>query len=254
MTAIDDLLDTLPPTSSLLALLDFDGTLSAIVRVPDEAVPWEGAEEALARLGSRCEVAVISGRPVQDLRKRLSVGPTVTLAGGHGTEVVHPDGVVDALVDPAEVRDTLEAVERELHEVVDLSIGWLIERKPASIAVHHRMVADPGTTLLAVRRVLDAHVDDPPGFRVADGKAVTELRPAGVDKGTVVDQLAERHRDRHVLVVGDDLTDEDAFRVANERHGTTVLVAGEPRETTARFRIGGPAEVVELLSRLADRA
>jgi trehalose-phosphatase len=99
----------------------------------------------------------VSGRPVRDLRRRLEPKDHLTLAGGHGTEVVHPDGTEDALVDPDDVKEVLDTVEHALQDVLDVSLGWLVERKPASIAVHHRQVADPGQTLLKVRRVLDEH-------------------------------------------------------------------------------------------------
>lgn len=251
---IDDILDALPPTERLLVLVDFDGTLSEIVDTPDAAAPAPGAEEAMRRLGERCELAVVSGRPVRDLKRRLSTDPHITLAGGHGTEVLHPDGTLDSLVDPDVVGPVLDEVDAALKEVVDVSLGWLIERKPASIAVHHRQVADPGQTLLKVRHVLDDHTDNPPGFVVSDGKAVTEFRPAGITKGTVVDRLADAHPDRHVLVLGDDVTDEDAFRAAVAHQGSTVVVADEPRDSAAAFRLAGPADVVKLLARLADRA
>lgn len=250
---IDDVVETLPRDQQLLVLVDFDGTLSEIVATPDQAVPAPGAEEALRRLGDACQVAVVSGRPVRDLRRRLTTAPSVTLAGGHGTEVQHPDGTVDALVDPDVVGPVLDEVEAELHRVVDVSMGWLIERKPASIAVHHRQVADPGQTLLKVRHVLDDHRDASPGFVVADGKAVTELRPAGITKGTVVDRLADAAPDHHLLVIGDDVTDEDAFRAARRRGGTTVVIADDDRETDAAFRLTSPADVVNLLVAVADR-
>jgi trehalose-phosphatase len=250
---IEQILGALPPTDRLLVLVDFDGTLSEIVPTPDEAVPSPGAEDALRRLGERCEVAVVSGRPVRDLRRRLATGPTVTLAGGHGTELAHPDGTLDTLVDLDAIRPVLDDVEASLKPIVDVDLGWLVERKPASIAVHHRQVADPGQTLLKVRHVLDEHATRPPGFVVADGKAVTELRPDGITKGTVVDRLADASPDRHLLVLGDDVTDEDAFRAAAARGGTTVVVAEPGRESEASFRLAIPADVVNLLGRLADR-
>ncbi len=114
-------------------------------------------------------------------------------------------------------------------------------------------MADPGQTLLKVRHVLDDHTDRPPGFVVSDGKAVTELRPAGITKGTVVDRLADASPDRHLLVLGDDVTDEDAFRAAIARGGSTVVVSDDARESAAAFRLAHPADVVKLLARLADR-
>lgn len=250
---IDEILDTLPATEDLLVLVDFDGTLSEIVATPDLAVAAPGAEDALRTLCSRCEVAIVSGRSVRDLRRRLPEDLALVLAGGHGAELVHPDGTEDSLVDPETVGPVLDEVEDSLRAVVDLELGWLIERKPASVAVHHRQVVDPGQTLLKVRRVLDDHVDREPGFVVSDGKAVTELRPAGITKGTIVDRLADAAPTRHLVVIGDDVTDEDAFRAAGARGGTTIVVCDDDRESNASFRLPGPPDVVHLLGRLADR-
>lgn len=250
---LEDLLAALPATEDLLVLVDFDGTLSDIVATPDAAVPVVGAEDALARLGERCAVAVVSGRPVRDLRRRLRTTPGIILAGGHGTEVAYPDGTEEALIDPDVVGPTLDRVSAELADVVDLAGGWLIERKPVSLAVHHRQVADPGQALLKIRRILDAHTGNEPGFVVTDGKAVTELRPAGVTKGTVVDRLADADPARHLVVIGDDVTDEDAFDAANRRGGTTVVVADDEQASVATFRVTDPAGVVVLLDAIAGR-
>ena len=249
--APDELARRLPPTDDLLVLIDFDGTLSEIVPEPDAARPVEGAVAALAALADRCPVAIVSGRPVADLRRRLDPSLRVTLAGGHGAEVATPDGHERALSDPAAVAATLDRLEQDLTALVDPAAGWRLERKPTSLAVHHRQVADPEPTLAAVRDRMRRDLDAPPGFALLDGKAVTELRPADVDKGGVVDHLVVQHPDRHVLVVGDDVTDEDAFAAAAARGGTPVLVADAPRPSGAIWRLRDPHEVVTLLSLLA---
>jgi trehalose 6-phosphate phosphatase len=249
--APDELAGRLPAPERLLVLVDFDGTLSEIVPEPDAARPVDGAVAALAALADRCPVAIVSGRPVADLRRRLDPDLPVTLAGGHGAEVATPDGRERALSDPAAVATTLDRLEADLADLVDPAAGWVLERKPTSLAVHHRKVADPEPTLAAVRDRMRRDLDAPPGFALLDGKAVTELRPAGVDKGGVVDHLVAEHPDRHVLVVGDDVTDEDAFAAAIARGGTAVLVADTPRPSRAIWRLRDPREVVTLLSHLA---
>ncbi len=253
MTATDDILASLPATEELLLLVDFDGTISEIVDTPDAAAPVAGAEEVLERLAARARVAVVSGRPIRDLRRRLHTPDGVMLVGGHGAEFAEADGTITSLVDLDAVAPTLDEVEADLRTIIDPQLGWLVERKPASIAVHHRMVADPGIVLLKVRRCLDEHVEAGPGFEVTDGKAVTELRPAGIDKGTVVDRLVAHFPDLHVVVIGDDVTDEDAFVAANAHAATTVVVDDEGRDTAAGHRVRTPSDVLDLLRAVADR-
>ncbi|MFT4744567.1 MAG: trehalose-phosphatase [Nitriliruptoraceae bacterium] len=235
-----------------LVVLDFDGTLSPIVDIPDDAALAEGAMAALTALCQRTEVAILSGRPVDDVLPRLGDLP-VTIIGNHGTEVLDAAGRRTSLFDRTVASDTLRAVERELRDLVHEDAGWGIEPKPASIAVHHRRV-DPDVVrrvLPKVQALLNRHASAPPGWRVLEGKAVTELRPAAVDKGTALSWIADRHPDLRLLVLGDDVTDEDAFAVAEQRRGIAVLVASQPRRTHASARIASPARVVELLRRLA---
>jgi hypothetical protein len=163
----------------------------------------------------------------------------VIWAGGHGAEIVGDDGREVHLVDVAEVAPALDEVEADLGALVDGEAGWLIERKAASLAVHHRL-ADPERVEELLPRVtaqLESRRDRSPGFDVLHGKSVVELRPSGTDKGAALAHLAERHPDRSPLVLGDDTTDEDAFRAAIHHGGTGVLVADAPRETAAQHRL-----------------
>lgn len=249
---LEQVVATVGDPAGWLVVLDFDGTLSPIVDDPDAAALAPGAAEAVAALAARTAVVVLSGRPVDDLLPRVGDLP-VTLAGGHGTEVRLPDGRRTPLFDAETAREVLGDAEQQLREVVDEEAGWLVEPKPASIAVHHRRVADPAEVLDAVRATLLELADAPPGWEVLDGKAVTELRPAGVDKGTALQWLAARHPGLRPLVVGDDVTDEDAFRAAMAAGGHAVLVSRQEADTEAPHRIHDPVRVVTLLRRLVVR-
>ena len=233
----------------LLVVLDFDGTLSPIVDDPDAAALAPGAYEAVQRLAGITEVAVLSGRHLDDLAPRVKGLPALLL-GGHGTEVAEADGTRHSFVDLDERRPALDHLEADLRELLDPSDGWFVERKPASLAVHHRRVDAPDRGgLLTHPRERMARTDG--DWELLDGKAVTELRPAGVDKGTAVAWLADRHPNRDLLVVGDDVTDEDAFRAARQRGGTAILVGAPERRTAAEHRLDGPEDVVAFLDALA---
>jgi len=247
-----ELAAALGPIEARLLVLDFDGVLANIVDHPDNAWPVAGAMEAVSALAGRTSVAVVSGRPISDLQARLGSLP-VTLAGAHGAEVVHTDGSVQHLVDATDLTERLDATEEELRSLVDAEPGWLVERKPTAVAVHHRLASNDSVEELLprVRAHLDRSTAGPPPFTVLSGKAVLELRPADVDKGRALDLIAERTPGLTPVVLGDDVTDEDAFSAAIARGGTAVLVADTPRESVASYRLRDPEAVVSFLVALA---
>lgn len=252
LTSPEELATTLGPAERRLVLLDFDGVLAPIVDRHDRAVPSPGAADVLEALAEHTTVAVISGRGIADLTERLGALP-IGMAGGHGAEIVLADGSPAHLIDPQLLVATLDAAERALGDLVGDREGWLVERKPTSLAVHHRL-APPATVdalLPRVHAILGERTDDEPGFAVLDGKAVVELRPSSVDKGHAVDLFSDRAPTLEPLVLGDDTTDEDAFRAAIVRNGDAILVASDPRPTAATYRLADPPAVIDFLSALS---
>lgn len=241
-------------------VLDFDGVLAPIVDHPDDAVLADGAWDAIAALAEICEVALLSGRALGDLRRRLGqVPPRVLLVGGHGSEARLPDGTRTPLTDLDVARGVIDRVVRELGDTLSSRDRWLIERKATSVAVHHRLVPDRvrDDLLPWVRHVLDRATGDGPGFAVMTGKAVLELKARGVDKGRAlrwIDEVSADVAERlpgdppiRPIVLGDDVTDEDGFAAAVAVGGDGVLVAEAPQPTAAGYRLHDPARVVEFL-------
>lgn len=248
-----DLASQLAPATRWLVALDFDGVLAPIVDHPDDARPPDETVAAIERLAERTPVALVSGRSLDDLRARMPDVP-VTWAGGHGAQLRYPDGSEGHLVELDGLAPLLDEVEASVRELVDDEPGWLVERKQASLAVHHRL-ADPDTVHELLPRVtanLEARRSDGPGFELIHGKAVLELRVAGADKGGALSRIVQDHAGLVPLVLGDDVTDEDAFRAAARLGGTSILVAEEPRETSAAHRLRDPAAVTTFLDALAD--
>ncbi len=247
-------------------VLDFDGTLAPIVDHPDDAEAAPGAADAVAALAQVCEVALLSGRSLDDLIARLGwIPPQVLLVGGHGSEARAPDGSRIALTDLEVAAEVLGQVADDLDRQLDPDAGWMVERKSTSVAIHHRRVADDlvAAQLPAVRSRLEATTGTGPGFVLLEGKAVLELKARGVDKGRALDWIAEVSADRaerlpgspriRPLVLGDDVTDEDAFAAAVALGGDGVLINDVPAATVARFRLREPARVVTLLRSARDR-
>ncbi len=234
-----------------LVVVDFDGTLSPIVDRPDVATAATGAVEALGALARLTTIAIVSGRPILELRERLESLP-LWYVGGHGAELHSPDGSDERLLDPEVVRDHLDAVEEDVRQLVDEEPGWLVERKEASLAVHHRLATHESVTALLPRvEARFAHdADTDPGFTTLTGKAVLELRPRTIHKGAALADIAGRTPGLLPLAIGDDVTDEDTFREAVARGGTAIVVGDDDRSSLAQYRLADPDAVVRLLVEL----
>jgi trehalose 6-phosphate phosphatase len=249
------------PGARPLVALDHDGTLSAIAPRPEDAVLATGAAPVLARLADRAEVAIVSGRGLDDLVQRFAGAP-FTLVSEHGLRCRHPDGSIEQLT-PGLAPGTIDRLRRRLEALLAPHEGWIIEDKEVSIAVHHRLVPDAelGPRLRQVQEMLEDAAALPgsgadaasgrPGGHVQVGKAVLELRPAGADKGAALHRLASGSTSRPVVMVGDDATDEPALRVAQDLGGFGVLVSDASRATAGSARLTDPDAVVAFLDALA---
>ena len=234
-------------------LLDYDGTLTPIVGHPVEAVLAPDTKAALARLARRWPVAVVSGRDLADVRSMVGL-PGIAYAGSHGFDIVAPDGRGRRF--GTAYLPSLDAAERELRREMDAVPDAWVERKAFAIAVHYRQVEE--SRILEVDWRFGAVAAGHPDLRRTGGKKVFELRPGlDWDKGKALTVLLEvLGLDRPGVLpiyVGDDETDEDAFRaVRGGGLGIIVAGAGEDRLTWAQLRLADPHEVRVFLEHLAS--
>jgi alpha,alpha-trehalase len=235
-------------------LLEFDGTLSAIVDDPDAATLVDGAAEALKALAAQCDVAVLSGRDLADLAPRVGL-PGIWYAGSHGFEITAPDGPPHRNETAGAAVDVLEHAAAELRRRFALLDGVRVEHKRYAVAVHYRNAA-PG----AVREVTaTVHtVGQRNGLRVTNGRKVIELQPnIAWDKGKALKWIVRRIAGPDPVLpiyIGDDLTDEDAFDAVRYDGMGIVVRHGEQgdRPSSARFALDSPYAVREFIERLAQ--
>jgi len=236
-----------------VVFLDYDGTLTPIVEDHTKAVLAGPMRAQLAELARHFTVAVVSGRDVDALRPLIGLD-ALYYAGSHGFEISGPGGWHETLGKGEDALPELDEAERALCEALDGIEGHAVERKRFSIAIHYRRAAEGDVARIeqAVDRVAAHH----PRLRKGLGKKVFRLQPdVDWDKGHAVLWLLERlGLDRPGVVpvyVGDDVTDEDAFRVLADR-GLAVVVRGEDdsRATAARFALEDPEDVRRFLGLL----
>jgi trehalose 6-phosphate phosphatase len=241
--------------SKRLALfLDYDGTLTPIVSRPEEALLPEATRDTLRRLSGRATVAVVSGRSLADVKALVGLD-TLVYAGNHGFEIRGPEGASLSHEIGREFQDDVanvrKALEPELHSVP----GAWTEDKTQSLSVHYRQVAED--RVADVEAIVDRVLKDFPRLRKHFGKKVLEIRPRiDWDKGRAVLWLLEAlHLDGEGVLpmyLGDDVTDEDAFRALAGR-GLGVLVSDVPRPSAAVLRLRDPGEVRLFLEGLYER-
>jgi trehalose-phosphatase len=240
----------------LLIGLDFDGTISAIVPRPADAALIDGAPAVLDALIRRHDtsIAIVTGRGVPDVRGRAG-RDDIFYAGNHGLEIegpsmrwVHPDAEAE--------RGTIDAIRQRLR---DVEADWpeiIIEDKLVSLSVHFRTVEDPAERERIVERVHADAARVGGRVRLMGGRRVVEIRPdIDWDKGTALTKLRDEMamNDAPTLFIGDDVTDEDAFRDLHQDECDVGILVGPARlgVTTARAFVDSPADVVRFLDALA---
>ena len=279
---IDAALTALAAAVPLLLVIDFDGTLAVGSRDPAVARIEPLAQRALRRLaGIACErpdrlaLAVLTGRVVADVAARVRVGG-VEYLGDHGLEHgrLPRGGRAERLVittDPA--FDAYRATAETLATAVAAELGsppWLfVERKGPSVAFHVRQADDVAAARAAVVEAIDRverRLGLVHGLAHYRGRSVVDLRPRDAGgKREAVERLIAGERPRGVAVLGDEMSDIDAFeavlaaRATSGITGVTIAVHGASRPAPAELlaladlRLGGAREVGRWLAALARR-
>ena len=237
---------------------DFDGTLTPIFDDPRDTVLESNIRDLLAVLSEKLDlVAVVSGRGVGFLRGVVGLGG-VTYVGNHGLEVWGA-GRLESEVNAKVDRGLLGEVQRG---VEGLGIrGLYVEDKGMSVAVHYRNAPDPTEARDAVLNMMRSFVETR-GLAIKEGKMVVEVGPtAEVNKGTAVGRLVREFGLTGAIVLGDDVTDCDAFDAVHDAglgrdfRGLAVAVVDDetPKAVLqkADYRLEGQGEVEELLRWMA---
>lgn len=237
---------------------DFDGTLTPIFDDPQETELEPSMREALRAVSERLNlVAVVSGREVNYVRETVGLG-AITYVGNHGLEVWHTgDETAEARAGTGDSFREDVAV-----EIGELGVeGLVVEDKGPVVSVHYRKAAETDlarSLILAMMRPFA----EARGLRVREGKMVVELGPSvDVTKGSVVEELTREAGLTGAIVLGDDITDCDAFDAVHrlgERPGykgaAVAVVDGEtPPDIIlkADYWLDGSGEVEEFLRWIA---
>lgn len=232
----------------IFLFLDFDGTLVPIQNDPAKCVLSPGIKSQLEAipLSGKAWIAILSGRTVKDIKDRVNM-EGVYYGGNHGIEIsgplvyyTHPDALRG--------KHLTDKVCRQIEKEISHIDGAFIEKKKFGFSLHYRMTDKKGSAFIrnSFYRIV-SESPEPQTFKVLRGKKVLELAPnIEWDKGKAALFLLQKGKKNYLpIYVGDDLTDETAFKAFKEK-GLTIRV-GRSKKTAAKYYLKGQWEVPRLL-------
>lgn len=241
----------------LWLFLDYDGTLADFAPTPDIVLPDAGLIELIARLAKYPDVlrvVIMSGRRFSHIQALLPV-PGILTAGSYGIEFRTWQGELVRLLDFDTARPFLDQMKNAWLEIIQDQPGFYLEDKGYSLAIHARFADARAAenTLPEARRLARKYIH-PDTFRILEGDRFVEVAPLIADKGQSVSMLLHRFPwpGADIVYVGDDDKDEEAFKVISISQGIAILVAKEPRDTLAQYRLETPQAVRGWLRTLVD--
>ncbi|KAL4311293.1 hypothetical protein GQ457_01G011780 [Hibiscus cannabinus] len=243
----------------IVMFLDYDGTLSPIVENPDQAFMSGEMRAAVRDVARYFPTAIVTGRCRDKVYSFVKLSG-LYYAGSHGMDIKGPSksckykkGNHGLLFQPAsEFLPMIDEVYKALVEKTKSIGGAKVENNKFCVSVHFRCVDEKSWAVLAeqVRSVLNQY----PKLKLTQGRKVLEIRPTiKWDKGRALEFLLEalgyaNSNDVLPIYIGDDRTDEDAFKVLLDRgQGIGILVSKTPKETNASYSLQEPSEVKEFL-------
>lgn len=244
------LLHRLAAAERIFCFVDYDGTLAPLAARPEAAVPPAGTAALLRELAATpgLAVALVTGRTIADLRRYLDV-PGIYYVGVHGLELGLPNGTVELSKSAAVMRTLIPAIKREVEQVLVSRPGVVLEDKGVALACHYRLAsrADAEIARDAVTSIVRRYCRRGARIALLDGHEVIEIRCAWANKGKAVCRLLATHGPPALAVyLGDDRTDEDAFRLLPP-DAITIRVGPARGPTAARYRAADPAAVRQFL-------
>jgi trehalose 6-phosphate phosphatase len=245
-SAVSEFMQRLRQAPSAALLLDYDGTLAPFHVDRFQARPYCGITSVLEKIAysGKTRLAIVSGRPVVEL-KSLLAPLRVEMWGAAGLERLLPDGsYAEFAIDGI----TSELLSDAKAKIVQAGLISMAEFKPGGIAMHWRGMPEGKADAAAniIRELWKPFAAAPP-LRLLEFDHGVELRVARPDKGDAVRTIVEEAGiEAQIAYLGDDSTDEDAFRALDGR-GLTVLVRPEYRQTLAQAWLRPPEEVIAFL-------
>jgi trehalose-phosphatase len=242
----------------VLLLADYDGTLAQIVGRPQNAVLSKEVRDNLTKLAKKpaYSLGVISGRSIDELKSLVAIGG-IYYSGNHGLEIEGP-GLKYVHPQAEAARATMRDLAAQLAEALENIDGVIVQQKGLSVSVHYRLVKlEKENAVTDAMNRITARPHEAGIIRVYPMKKLWEIRPPiDWDKGKAIEFIGNEIKANLKIIrlltiyLGDDTTDEDAFKVLRRPDGWSIYIGGEKASSSAAYHLDSVAEVEEFLDRL----
>ena len=235
---------------SRLLLLDYDGTLINYSPSPLNAKPGPLLLELLRNISSqpRNEMYIISGRDSKTLENWFGQLP-LNIVAEHGASVKDFDnGWQDFL---AEKQDWKVDIKKIMARYVRRCANTMVEEKKFSLVWHFRNANSQQAKLRAAELILELNqFVHNLGLEVILGNKIVEVKNKGISKAKTLRRILAQHNHDFILAAGDDVTDEDMFRIlAGHDKAFTFKIGGEA--SFAKYNLHTPQMMISTLHALS---
>ena len=235
----------------ILLCLDYDGTLTPIVKKPEYAKLGQNIKHALENIKSNKNIilAIISGRTLSGIKKLVNLR-NVIYAGNHGFEIeigrdvfIHR-GLKEAI-------PIISKIKKAISKKIKGIRGAFIEDKEFTLSIHWRLVKKKYLNKLFL--IIKNIIHNNSKIRLTIGKKVWEIRPnIAWDKGKAVELIyskVNKNNNLKIIYIGDDTTDEDAFSVLKKE---ITIKIGKSNKSKAKYYLKKQSEIKNILNLLSN--
>lgn len=244
--------------SHRILFLDYDGTLIGFQNKPDQVSTPAHVQSIIDELADNSSITlvIITGRTLSDITRLVDTKKLI-VAAFHGLKIRYPNSKEFVWEKAEKNRNLIQKIKKRSVQEFQHIKEIYIEDKTYTLAFHYRQVPDKKSKELIEKFIsIYKKIDNEKKFEVLQGDKVIEIRPKDWNKGKAVEillkKLENKKNDLFPIYIGDDTTDEDAFRFLQHR-GLDIYVKNESqRETLAQYYVNNPNEVYKFLQWLKN--
>jgi len=249
----------LKKANRIFLFLDFDGTLTPIVKTPYKVYLDNSTKKLLKKISKNKNfiLGIISGRTIKDLKKRVGLD-NILYAGNHGLEIYDKKKL--SLLKGLSFKfyqKILKDIEKRIEKKLKNIKGVILENKRVILAIHYRNVAQNKVSYLKriVKQILSEYVNKNVHLKLGRGKKVIEIRPDVVFNKFLAlrffEGLFKKNKKDITIYAGDDLTDEEVFSKLKKRD-IGIRIGRKKKDSSADYFLKSPTELKRFLSFLLE--
>ncbi|MEF8879364.1 MAG: trehalose-phosphatase [Candidatus Thermoplasmatota archaeon] len=236
--------------------LDYDGSLVSFKNRPEEVYTPEKIKQTLGKIPKKIHVLIITGRNLEEIKKLLPM-EKISFAATHGIQI-KLEGKEEYVLERAKkTQPLLKKIKKHVEEKFEEKKDVIVEDKKYTLALHYRQLPDREANKIVEKfKNIVKKYDRKQKLEFLHGSKVIEIRPKGWDKGKAVEHIQKTQKEKADLniYIGDDVTDEDAFRYLRQQdNNITIYVKNDSDiKTNAEWWVKNPEEVYHFLEEITE--